>query len=404
MIQSKAKTTKNQITLDKYNKGYNYNEQSLTTKSSPQAKKQAMNYISCSSNLSIVVDYLEVSCNAVSLVKFLEVHNLKDAQPEQVFKFNSEISLFYHGTGTKLYKYLLTIQIDKQDFALIQVSPRLVRGKMSSFTCQLKVINEYLYKAGTYTKLIEVMRDLSLELNNFTRLDIALDHTQNLVQFFNNYIQNPDFSSNIIYAGKAKINGMDYQKNKGFDAFYIGSRKSEKYINIYNKTKDIKRTQKNYITRFWENNLDYDKTKDIFRCELRLSSKELKRYVNLEIIDLADDNILTSIFQNSAEKLLDFRFHTDKNISRCEKIELIDFQNVNGKLLYEKTKLCQSDKYKAKLTIHIAFKLISKRLVDFIEEQRLLEVISYYCMMYGLESWFEDRRPYWTKKYYVSYK
>lgn len=387
----------------KYNKGLNYKSSADVNEIPRPQSAFFMPHTISESSSTIVCDYLELHCESVSLVSWLADQINEDDVPECVYKYNGRVSFHYHGMGTKVYKYLVTLKVDNQDFALLQIAPRKVIGKMTAFSLQLKVINEFLYKVGTYDLLAEVLVECDIKMINFTRLDVALDNSYSVFSFLNKYVSNNTQLQGVRHVGRCRINGYEYRKGIGFSAFYIGSRKSSKLINVYNKSKDIIRTGKEYIRRFWENNIELDKAKDVYRTEVRLDSKELKKFKNLSISDLSSDRVLLEIFEKTALPMLDFRIGDDKNITRNVPIQLFDFSSTRGELLYEKTRLCQSDRYKAKLSIHVCFKLLAVGCVDYLEAQNLQEVINYYLLVYNLRDWYEQKVPIWQKKYIPIY-
>ena len=148
----------------RYNKGLYYNSTTENNEIVPSFASCNVSSPVSDITSAIVVDYLELHCESVALVAWLSEQILENDAPECVYKYNSRISFHYHGMGTKVYKYLITLQIDNQDFALLQVAPRKVIGKITGFSLQLKVINEFLYKVGTYELLKDVLDEEEIKI------------------------------------------------------------------------------------------------------------------------------------------------------------------------------------------------------------------------------------------------
>lgn len=148
---------------------------------------------------------------------------------------------------------------------------------------QFKVDNQHFYKeghAGRLNQTIKLFLDaFELTFHNFTRLDVYIDF----------YRFNPNLSFSEFVAayssGQIDVKGKISKWNPYFTkidgkmtltGFSMGSRKSDKYVRCYNKSLEIKESNKGYITEYWGKNGLSDAKHDVFRFELELSSKFFK--------------------------------------------------------------------------------------------------------------------------------
>ena len=393
----KDKKTKSPV---KYNKGCNFNEVHSNNAQSPMKSIKFRELISSQSNdYTICADWLELFCQSEQFCKYISSLRLEEAQPEKIFKISEKYKIRYAGHGTKLYSHMFTLIINQFEFAIIQSNPRKIVGKMTDYAMSIKVLNHHLYTVDYVDTLITALKELEIICLNITRLDIAVDNVNHLYNFMNEYVQQNKQYQDVIYAGKADISFKKMNNFLEFESIQIGSGNSEKHIVIYNKAKELKKANKNYIYDFWQSNLSYINENEVIRCELRLKSKELNSYKNLTLEALKHDHILKEIFTKSTKKLLDFRFNDNKNISRCESISLLDVNPISSQLLKEKITYTQSDTYKAKLSIHQIYKIFcTVKLLD--NERAMLELnLQFYLRKYNLTHWYKSRVEYWDSKY-----
>lgn len=394
-------TAKNPV---KSNKGCNFNATQYDTEKTPMKASKIRSLIASQTNdYTIVCDWLEVFCQSEDFSSYITSLGLSQSQPEQTYKITEKYKLRYSGHGTQLYKHLFTLIIDNQEFAIIQSNPRKLVGKMTDWVMSIKVLNQHLYTIFFADTLLQALEDLKITFLNITRLDIALDNCNHVLDFMNEYVQQNKENQAIIHAGKTDISFKKMNNFLEFQSIQIGSGNSEKYLIMYNKAGELHKSNKEYIKDFWESNTHNINEKQVIRCELRLKSKEIKRFTNLTIKDLEQEEILKQIFQKCTTKLLDFRYNDNKNVSRCESISLINLDKVSCKLLHEKITYTTSDTYKAKLSIHQIFKIFcTVNLLDA-EFAHLDSTLDFYLKKYNLKKWYKARLPYWKDKYEARY-
>ena len=294
-------------TSDRYNRGQLYN-------SLKEPSKKAL----------FTVDWFEINC-----LHGLGKGILRDYDPEDMLdEYSSSFTVLRKdlktGNGTKMYKVGYDVSFNGQSIGLLLLTPR--QSFKDEFSCSLKIHNHILYQSG-WTLLVEaVLDDIGLQINNFTRIDIACDS----IGFMEQYKKfNTGFYQNI---GRSCHRNYQTSKNviTGFD---IGSKSSNKMITGYRKGKNLELTNKNYISDYWaKNNLDipFDKVE---RLELKLRNKAIKTIKDFNYTRLEEGGYLASIFKTQIENFYQFVLTSDIskdcNISRAKRIDVIDWNNID---------------------------------------------------------------------------
>ena len=266
---------------------------------------------------------------------------------------------------------------------------------------QIKIENNILYENSWIERLQQTAEDMEATFHNFTRLDIAVDGGD----FFTPHKRM--LKGELLLLGRASVNDYYIRKkgspNRVINGFYIGSRSSTKYFKCYNKTNELTRSNKTYISKFWnENNIDT--SKDVQRLELTLRNDECKKYkiVNEETqeteseIDwtrLNNTTHLASIFKSSMRKFAEYRIKgAGKNISRMEQVELINWDDLGGITLEKNSTIASTEIWRAKLTCKYLFEI-----------SHITDATDYFDIAYEIAinndivEWFTKMQPYWIK-------
>lgn len=389
-----------ETTLDKFNKGCNFKSDELSYEALPNLKEAMLNDICFQANdYSIAVDWLEVFCQSESLYGLIMSEELDDKEAEYMIRIDEKYELVYQGHGTKLYEYLFFLRIDKIDFAIIQAIPRKCVGKMTDFAVSIRVLNHELYQVGFSTKLSAMLYDLRINMLNITRVDVAIDNANHISDFLLKYIRQDNDNQHIIYAGKFDISFMKMRGFQSFEAIHIGSAKSDRAVSIYNKAAEIKRSNKDYIYKFWQSNLHSFDEEKVIRVEVRLKSKELGKVKNIELNDLENESILKELFVIGSRGMFDFRLNDNPNISRCTKLNMLNVTLSSGKLIHMTEKYIPNDIYKAKISIHIIYKLRCSSKISRWEHSYLQELCDFFINKYNLSRWYVKKKEKWREIY-----
>ena len=333
----------------------------------------------------------------------------KDCSPDQwAFDLTEKYHVQFDGYGTSTYEQSFKVYCESNLIGALFTNPKIKSGHFQNTSVGFKVANNLLYSENWLDIVLDFVKEIKFEFSNITRLDIAMDGANHVMKFFTQFtafrlIEKENHY--ILKAGKAQMmpKALDSAISY-FDGFQIGSRKSERHLIIYNKTKELKNSQKDYIKDFWlKSGIDKKELDYMIRVEVVIRGKLLTDY-NLENMNLLlNKNHLVSLFQKNTVSYLDFRYLNDKdNISRCSPHALIDYKDINFVLL-EKTKMKERDGlYKIKMSIHADFIVMCKGL-DGGNAASMIEDINNKVMLYGLEEWYNKSRDKW-KAVYKCYK
>jgi hypothetical protein len=322
--------------------------------------------------------------------------------------------------GNKHFKYQFNAYFETQLIATIQAIPRNP-NKGEHQTMLLKLENNILYRDWLmyYTML---KNELNFEVNKFSRIDIAIDglSVQNLM---NDNLKGK--LKNVKLIGKSVIRAHDLNRTKKyFYGWTIGTPKGNKLISMYNKTKEINRSNKQYISEFWSLN-GLDTTKEINRFEVRLKNGFLSRIysqneeqhnqikewnkgdktikedifynqnMHLYITQLDNPDFLLKLVNLSVKSFLEFVYMDDKNITRCKRVDFLPestFPMIKVKKQYNGVG------YKNKMLIHAAvIDVLKNRIPDSIAT----EIIEANCDIYDLTTWYSVNIQKWIKKYSI---
>lgn len=268
-----------------------------------------------------------------TLFKFSQKIFLYDSKP--FFKVDDRIRLERDETPNKYYHQIYILKLDGKVFGNIKLYPYISPG---NDLISLSISNYTLYR-DCYPDLRYILNTLDLEVNNISFMEICIDsqidYKSKIIELF--HTDNIELvSSNKIKHNLDKY-GKLYKDGSEEFSIYIGSNKSNKQVIAYNKTKELEEKNKPYLKDYYFK--EFGNEKDIHRLEIKLNNTSFVNYRNsgektevkrieIDILKLNDINYLWSIFTQYFNKSVNFRRRTNKNISRCEKIKLIDYDNI----------------------------------------------------------------------------
>jgi hypothetical protein len=223
-----------------------------------------------------------------------------DKKPKKLFVpldeysfFDGEIVLKRVNDKGSQFRYGYDIIYKRKSFGHVSVIP-------SSGYCfednemMFKLNNNVHYENAWGDDFDYIMKKMKWSMVNVSRLDIALDG-QGYMDFYQNYVM----SEVVEKIGKTDSSERLTSKRK-LKTFYIGSRKSDRYITCYDKTKELNdKGHKEYIKKYWERSgLDYERVE---RMELRLTNEAIKLIKDFDYKRLNDFEYIASIFRSACE-------------------------------------------------------------------------------------------------------
>ena len=165
----------------------------------------------------------------------------------------------------------------------------------------IKVANAQLYSIGYLVKIREVLEAFKLKYHRMARLDIALDGPE-IMRFdiyLNRYTKSPTIQRNN---DAIKILPTAFNKKEHhWLSWSIGSGKSGISARFYDKTEEISKSCKDYISEYWElNNITTDR---VGRFEVQLNYKRLEKYgIDFEgLANLTNAEYIGAIFTNEVQ-------------------------------------------------------------------------------------------------------
>lgn len=275
--------------------------------------------------------------------------------------------------------------------------------------CQFKFEN-HLFYTKTLSELKELkdelLKDLKLTYHGVSRLDLAIDfqNASNKVQKFYQAIVN----QKILIGGREKdfnkYNQLKtFSRTKGglmtLEGIQIGSRKSRKFCRLYNKTLELQKTNKSYITQTWENL----KIKgEVWRLEYQMNSTYLSSLEGFELDLLFDKNYLMSLYDKCIDKHFVFHHKTRaKELNKMPVANLLNFQTVRQsfKVVTKKLKFI---KRKINETLIGQMRYVKACFRSYFSTGQSLEYIlplNRTLDDFGLTAWFDMKRPYYIAEF-----
>jgi len=248
---------------------------------------------------------------------------------------HEEIKLNPKDSNNPNFSSCYMVNVNETEICELYVYP--TNKKFESDEVSIKICNNLLYTNNYHQLIFYVLSQLGLVFIRLFKLDIALDSHDNekIMKYLKRYIR----TKTILFKNdNLKPNGQSFIKQElNFKSYSFGSRKYQKTFTVYNKTKEIKKSGKNYISKFWETNSLDNIEKDIFRFELQLGTRHLKKYDLKDICMISDTKLIGDLFKNEVSnyfklyqvKLKDIkRYRKDVAIKKGREIKLFDWKRI----------------------------------------------------------------------------
>ncbi len=179
------------------------------------------------------------------------------------------------------------------------------------------VENEIFYN-NNLKYLQIVLSNLNLEINNFTKIDIAIDsYDFNPEQFLRSNLKNKENTiksfGKIIKDRNKVLNEITYYNHGSLNnpfkirTILIKNKKRTFELECYDKTDEIKISGKDYILEYHK--FINPKLKKIYRQEVRLYYDEIRRYIQkhkkpILLEDLINPNFLFKIYEEYLHRIV----------------------------------------------------------------------------------------------------
>lgn len=279
------------------------------------------------------------------------------------------------------YKATFAIYIDGAAYAIMNYHSNGRFPFKYTNIIGIAIRNDALYCPDLEENLQLLISEMKLHFYRYSRIDIALDGI-GLINRHNQLTKSKKFKRK-----KAIKIAMGYDdKNKVVNSYVLGSRKSDKYLTMYNKSKEIEQSGKSYIREFWvKNGLNPEFSVD--RVEIRLKARALRNLV-IGVDEIFSPDFLISFFKASTDSWLEFISIKDKK----RRLKLVKWECFSIKKIFRiaNIKKLSSGYQSVKTTLKTLF-------FEFIEHQQSghPEVMAEIADEYGLMEWTKNKIPRW---------
>ena len=360
----------------KYNRGQLVQFSSVETPQKPRYQRRSA--ISTPNNSDVVcVDWFETQLTG-------ELPSVEEGKLD--YELCDYVHLRDRELKTKNFNYLFDVYYYGEHVGTLQSHTRASKY-FDPYSMQFKMLNHLLYTEGWLDIYRGILNGCNWSHKSTTRLDIAIDGV-GASKYRDTIYKAVNPRSKVMISGKTNVS-TNYKGNE-IQSVTIGSRSSSKYGRIYNKTEELKRSNKTYIKQYWVNSsLSVNPQSDVWRIEMELYSKLFKAR-KYDVWRLEDSAYLASIMRTELKGWLSFyRQSNDTNKYRTMKKnqkELIDWETIGGQLLPKAKAKKPSDIFQAK-----AYIKAQKRFAQVFGLNSSEEVAKHF----ELTEWVDTKEPYW---------
>jgi len=300
--------------------------------------------------------------------------------------FNAnETTIIRSGDGNRFYKNAFKVFHRNKEFGFLLTNPRNV-NLLPPENCQFKINNNKLYEKMWCDSAKEFMRNSALNYKSSMRVDIAIDGG-NFIPVFRDW-----FDGKLDKVGRADVFPRMSGKRK-INGYVIGNSKSKKKISCYIKTDELNKSNKWYIKDYWKR-CGLPSDKPVERLELRFNNEENKKIKDMDWQKLDNFEHLADLFRTHSKGFFEFvKADSQKNITRKERIQPINWEAIGGNLLDKDSTRTSSAIGQGKTTMKTLHEIF------YITKNKLYLDIAYEISInMQCTEWFRHMQPDWEKK------
>jgi hypothetical protein len=236
--------------------------------------------------------------------------------------YNEKITFEQKEYGTKVFASAHTIKYNGQTMGTIYSAPR--SKVIESDLCQFQFENHTFYTSDlSYLRMFvfELTDITGLRFKAVNRLDIAVD-VSDKKGFYSGLVKDI-VNDKMKIGGRSKAFSLHYETSEGkpvLNGYSVGKRSSSRYLRVYNKTVEIAKKPKEYISNMWAvNGLDPN---NIWRFEYQLNSDFFRDLKHNEIQDMTwgvfDRFVLVKLLEIAQKNHFEIKFNTKKSETNKE--------------------------------------------------------------------------------------
>lgn len=281
---------------------------------------------------TIQLDKLVFSCKSIIEDNF---NDIIECNPkyylESEFKFN-QTKLIRSSDPSNRFKHSFKVLYNDSQVGDIHFC---MYGALLNDLIRFTVRNEVFY-TDTLKCIPNVLHDLNLEINNFTKIDVAVDcynynieHVvrknirvkDNTIKLLGKLVKDRDQTlEQITYYHKGTQNNI-YK----FRSLLIQNNKNTFELTCYDKSEEIKQSGKEYINDY--HRLHNPKFKNLYRIEVRLKTDEIYRYIKkhrkvISFNDVMNPEFLQSVFNEYLDRII-VAYKNGQSKRKREKVSLV---------------------------------------------------------------------------------
>ena len=248
--------------------------------------------------------------------------------------------------GTRQYKQLWTIFLQREEVAFVQAQP--CSQILQANSCIVKFSNRLLYRHDLWDIVNRFLFDHLITPLNISRLDLCADFNKFasyecvpfIADFLSSKLRHKGQGIGAAYFQHYTIpSGVSRVQRVKYTGLSFGSHESEARVYLYNKTLELQTKDKPYIRDLWRTG-GLNLSKDVWRLEVSLKSGATKfrdrksgEDVQIDFEGIKKSCNLSIFYHTFVRKLFSFVYNREgiTNISREPIIELF-----NGEPFYDR--------------------------------------------------------------------
>lgn len=265
-----------------------------------------------------------------------------------------------------------------------------------------------LLASNRWQPILTQMLEMGFAVEGLSRLDIAFD---GLREEFD--------PTAVVDKGLRGIDGMDYygrstwsprMEGRAVAGFTMGSRSGNKYLRVYNKSRELKSAmgsgKRKYFEQVWGRRIGHAAATaeglEVMRFEMQLKGKELTRYMGDVPADymidvLSNDAGLVTMLNSTARTVFDFRYSKEGGRARDARPAVVwDYSRITDCVdTWDRApRTITISENALKVAARVLWMLGSTKLApELINDARLVSNFG------GLSNWFNDAEGRWAKEW-----
>lgn len=230
-------------------------------------------------HFSIIIDTLNIRFTHAQPVT-LDLTQLHPSTALSIYKQGlTTLTLLNPEQRHKSYHLSYSVEVDGKRIGTIDSNP--VRATYAANMVHFRTTNQLLYTSELLSSINRLIADFNLVLNNYSRIDIAIDTNVDVMKRFEKYFFDPEhyhFHRNKTQIDKINTFGTVERNGETNYTLYLANNVNGRSLKLYNKSIEIvESSKKHYITEFHRNN-GLNINQDIWRFELSITNDAISEY------------------------------------------------------------------------------------------------------------------------------